>query len=65
MKKVWVVENCCCDEYGCMELVAVCASKEDALRIVEEYDFQMEDEGESYNRRTDFASIRECEVVGS
>lgn len=63
--KVWVVEKCCCDEYGCMELVAVCASKEDALRVIEERGLQMEDEGVRYGWRYDFASIRECEVIGS
>ena len=60
--KVWTVEVCQCDEYGCMSLIGIFDCEESAYEYIKEQGLQTEDYGEAWNRRSDYARVEEWEV---
>ena len=60
--KVWTVEVCEDDEYGCMTLFGVYASKEAAHVAAKKAGLQNADAGEDYAFRTDYYKVSEWEV---
>lgn len=62
MNSVWVVETCTDEEYGCMKLFGIYSSSSAAYADAYKNGFQSEDEGKSYNWRTDYFVVNEWEV---
>ena len=55
--KVWVVEVCEDDEYGCMGFLCVYTSEKAARADAEKAGLQNTDPGEDWNWRTDYYAI--------
>lgn len=60
--KVWVVEVCVDDEYGCMSLFGIYSSKEAAHEAAKKEGLQNIDRGEDYNFCTDYYRVKEYDV---
>ena len=60
--KVWAVEVCQDDEYGCMVLWGVFASEESARAAAEAEGLQCEDRGEDYCFRDDYYAVSAWDV---
>ena len=57
--KVYIVEVCTCDEYGCMEFAGVFSTEQKAHEWAAANDLQCEDRGKPYNARLDYYEVRE------